>query len=94
MGIRRNYLTFDFCCFGKWGKWRKKRTITAKEAKESFLNFIKQLVVNTGFTVSDILDNDFETIVGVINSNDDDSEASLVEEETEVMSLGDFMNKL
>lgn len=72
----------------------KKRTITAKEAKESFLNFIKQLVVNTGFTVSDILDNDFETIVGVINSNDDDSEASLVEEETEVMSLGDFMNKL
>ena len=94
MGIRRDYLTFDFCCFGKRGKWRKKRTITAKEAKESFLNFIKQLVVNTGFTVSDILDNDFETIVGVINSNDDDSEASLVEEETEVMSLGDFMNKL
>nr|DAI98308.1 MAG TPA: hypothetical protein [Caudoviricetes sp.] len=30
----------------------------------------------------------------MINSNDDDSEASLVEEETEVMSLGDFMNKL
>ncbi|TNU78247.1 hypothetical protein FIB48_09430 [Lactococcus lactis subsp. lactis] len=68
--------------------------MTAKEAKEGFLNFIKQLVVNTGFTVSDILDNDFDTIIGVVNSGESEPEEKMVEEENEVMSLGDFMNKL
>ncbi|WP_256211134.1 hypothetical protein [Lactococcus garvieae] len=49
--------------------------------------------MNTNFTASDILDNDFETIIGVINVNDG-SEKENMKEELEVMSLGDFMNKL
>lgn len=49
--------------------------------------------MNTNFTASDILDNDFDTIIGVINVNDG-SEKENIKEEPEVMSLGDFMNKL
>jgi hypothetical protein len=40
------------------------------------------------------LDNDFDTIIGVVNSGESEPEEETVEEEIEVMSLGDFMNKL
>lgn len=49
--------------------------------------------MNTNFTASDILDNDFDTIIDVINANTDGEKESL-KEESEVMSLGDFMDKL
>lgn len=49
--------------------------------------------MNTNFTASDILDNDFDTIIGVINAKES-IEKETLKEEPEVMSLGDFMNKL
>ncbi|PCR98994.1 hypothetical protein [Lactococcus fujiensis] len=49
------------------------------------------MVVNTSFTVSDILENDFETVLGVINSKGDDEPN---EEKDQVMSLGDFMKSI
>jgi hypothetical protein len=50
--------------------------------------------LNSNFTASDILDNDFDTIIGVINADVDAKEENVTEEESEVMSLADFMNKI
>ncbi len=49
------------------------------------------MVVGTNFTVSDVLDNDFETIMGIINPGSVENKSV---EEPEVMSLGDFMSTL
>lgn len=51
-------------------------------------------MVNSGLTVSDILGNDFETVMGIINSSNKAAEESVVEEKPGVMSLGDFMKIL
>ncbi|MGV8975988.1 hypothetical protein [Lactococcus lactis] len=51
------------------------------------------MVLYTSFTISDILENDFETFIGVFNSTDEEHE-SVSNDEPVVMSLGDFMNKL
>ncbi|WP_285120204.1 hypothetical protein [Lactococcus petauri] len=51
------------------------------------------MVLNSNFTASDILDNDFDTIIGVINA-DVDKKEDVTEDVSEVMSLADFMNKI
>ncbi|MFC4652634.1 hypothetical protein ACFO26_06895 [Lactococcus nasutitermitis] len=48
------------------------------------------VVSDSGFTVSDILENDFETIVSIISAKHQEQ----AEEKEEAMSLGDFMKKL
>lgn len=46
--------------------------------------------MNTGFSISDLLENDFETILDVVTSSD---ETANVEKE-EVMSLEEFMKRI
>ncbi|MCW2279872.1 hypothetical protein [Lactococcus lactis] len=50
-------------------------------------------MVNTGFSVSDILANDFETTLEIVtSSSEENSEVS--SEKEEVMTLGEFMNQI
>ncbi|XHB95494.1 hypothetical protein AAFF39_03685 [Lactococcus garvieae] len=66
----------------------QKGTITAVEAKEKFLEFVRQLVSSdSGFTLSDILNNDFNSVIDVVQKGE------AVESE-KVVDLGDFMKTL
>lgn len=47
-------------------------------------------MVNTGFSLSDLLENDFETILDVVTS----SEETAKSEKEEVMSLEEFMKRI
>ncbi|NHI70440.1 hypothetical protein ET013_09770 [Lactococcus garvieae] len=63
--------------------------MTALEAKDDFLALVRQLVESdTGFTLSDVLDNDFSSVLEVIQDKNKSKE------KTEHTSLGDFMKTL